>query len=373
MIENGALDQLQRLVEPAEITINGANPWDIQIYRPNECLAALGRGTLGVGEAYMEGWWDSKHLDQSLDRVMRSGILEKVVRSNPKSVVSWFQNAVQNPQSTRRAFQVGEAHYDLGNDLFEAMFDKRMVYSSGYWKDAENLDEAQEDKLELICKKIGLERGMRVLDIGCGFGSFAKYASQEYGAFVTGISVSREQTKYAREYCKDLPTSFFEMDYREVAGEFDRVVSIGMFEAVGRKNFRTFMQVVSDHLVSGGLFLLHTIGTNESLDNRDPWINKYIFPHGEIPSANRIAQAHEGIFVMEDWHNFGLDYDKTLMAWHKNFEDNWDELRPKYGDKFKRVWDFYLLSCAASFRSRRNNLWQIVLSKDYFDRYESVR
>ncbi len=152
-------------------------------------------------------------------------------------------------------------------------------------------------------------------------------------------------------------------DYRELKGQYDCIVSVGMFEHVGYKNYKNFMKVVHRCLKEDGLFLLHTIGRNYSGRATEPWINKYIFPNGMTPSAQQISAAIEGLFVVEDWHNFGQDYDATLMSWNKNFQSNFDQLKDLYDDRFKRMWEYYLLMCAGTFRARRNQLWQLVMSK----------
>jgi cyclopropane-fatty-acyl-phospholipid synthase len=243
------------------------------------------------------------------------------------------------------------------------MLDRGINYSCGYWKKAKTLDDAQEAKLDLICRKMGLRSGMKVLDIGCGWGGFAKYAAEKYGANIHGITVSQEQVIFANKFCQGLDVKIELKDYRELKGKFDRIVSIGMFEHVGCRNYRTFMKVIHRCLNADGLFLLHTIAGNVSVNSTDPWSNKYIFPNSMLPSAKQITSAAEGLFVLEDWHSFGQYYDKTLMAWHNNFTKNWTKLKDAYNERFYRMWTYYLLSCAGSFRSRKNQLWQIVFSK----------
>jgi len=277
-------------------------------------------------------------------------------------------------QSKHRAFEIGEKHYDLGNELFQNMMDKRMVYSCAYWNDAQTLDDAQDNKLDLICRKLGLQPGMKILDIGCGWGSYAKYAAEKYKVKVIGITVSKEQVDLGRILCAGLPVEIRLLDYRDLDDKFDHIVSVGMIEHVGYKNYRTYMEVVHRCLKDDGLFLLHTIGGNKSVTSVDPWMNKYIFPNGMLPSIKQLGSAIEGLFVMEDWHNFSADYDKTLIAWHKNLEENWDKIKSNYEERFHRMWDYYLLSCAGSFRARRNQLWQIVLSKKgILGGYKSIR
>lgn len=310
----------------------------------------------------MDGWWDCERLDKFIYRILLHK-LENSVRQNRRLLLKALHAKVLNRQSKKRAFLIGKRHYDLWNDLFKHMLDRRMTYSCAYWKDAKNLDDAQEAKLDLICRKIGLQPGMSVLDIGCGWGSFISYAMEKYNIKAVGITVSKEQVEFAKELCRGLPVEILIQDYREIKGKFDCIVSIGMFEHVGYKNYRTFMRIVHQYLKDDGLFLLHTIGGNKSVTSTDPWIDKYIFPNGMLPSIMQIGKAIEGLFVMEDWHNFSADYDKTLMAWHENFSKYWGELESSYDERFYRMWKYFLLSCAGAFRSRENQLWQIVLSK----------
>jgi cyclopropane-fatty-acyl-phospholipid synthase len=352
----------QRLLSLAEIEINGSNPWDIQVYDDTFYRRVLDRGTLGLGESYMDGWWDCEKLDEFFYRVLRAQ-LDTRIKRNYRLLLSILLAKLMNLQSRRRAFHIGEKHYDTGNELFECMLDKRMVYSCAYWKDSSTLDEAQESKLDLICRKLGLKPGMRLLDIGCGWGSFAGYAAEKYGVSVVGITVSREQVELGKTLCNGLPVEIRLQDYRDIDDTFDHIVSLGMIEHVGYKNYREYMKVVHRCLKDEGLFLLHTIGGNRSVTSTDPWINRYIFPNGMLPSIKQLGAAIEELFIMEDWHNFSADYDKTLMAWYTNFRAKRHPLIPRYDDRFLRMWEYYLLSCAGAFRARSNQLWQIVLSK----------
>lgn len=368
-----AREFVTELLKKADIEIGGTRPQDIVVHDERLYNRVIRYGTVGLGEAYMDGWWDANALDVFIDTVLRAH-LEKVVQINFASVIAIAKAFIFNQQSGKDAFKVGEVHYDLGNDLYEAMLDKRMVYTCGYWKDAKNLDEAQEAKLDLVCRKIGLKKGDHILDIGCGWGSFAKFAAEKYGASVVGITISKEQALLARERCKGLDIDIRVQDYREMREQFDHIVSIGMLEHVGPKNYRDYFEVARRCLKPDGLFLLHTIGDNISRVTSDPWITKYIFPGGVIPSIAQIGKATEGLFVMEDWHNFGPDYDTTLTAWFTNFDAAWSTLRAKYGDRFYRMWKYYLLTCAGSFRARETHLWQIVLSKNGIPGgYTSVR
>lgn len=345
----------------ADVKIGGARSWDIHLTNDQFYSRVLSQGSLGLGESYMDGHWDVERLDEFICKVVVAR-LERHAHSI-KLLIPVVKSALLNLQTRARASQVAERHYDLGNEFFRHMLDKRLVYTCGYWKVASTLDEAQEAKLNLVCQKIGLKSGMRILDIGCGWGSFAKFAAEVYGAKVVGITVSRNQLEFAREHTQGLPVEIRLQDYREVNEKFDHIVSLGMFEHVGHKNHRTYMQVVSSCLKDEGLFLLHTIGDNITTINTDPWITKYIFPNGDLPSLRQITRAIEELFIVEDMHNFGVDYDKTLMAWFNNFDQAWPALKDEYGERFYRMWKFYLLSCAGAFRARKLQLWQIVLTK----------
>lgn len=355
-------NKVQRLLESADVRINGDRPWDIQVKNDDLYGRVLQEGSLGLGEAYMDGWWEAEQLDDFFHRILSADLERKVTKSFTK-ILNRARELLWNPQSVNRSFEVGKRHYDIGNDLYEAMLDKRMVYTCGYWDGANTLEEAQKNKLDLVCRILDLNQGDRVLDIGCGWGSFARYAAEEYGAEVVGITVSEEQAKLARERCENLPVEIRMQDYRSVDELFDHIVSLGMFEHVGNKNYRTYMQTVNRCLSEDGIFVLHTIGGNRSVRNTDPWIEKYIFPNSMIPSVRQIGLAIEDLFVMEDWSNHGPDYDKTLMAWYRNFTESWEQLKERYSQRFYRMWEYYLLSSAGSFRARKNNQWQIVLTK----------
>jgi len=362
MSRPSAKDLIDGLLQEAGITPNGDKPWDIHIYNDDFYPRVISDGPLGAGESYMDGWWDCKAIDQFIDRVRRAQ-LHNVLKGSKKVAWHYLKSKMLNLQSMNRAFQVGEQHYDVGNDLYSEMLGRTMAYTSAYWLKAKNLDEAQEAKFDLVCRKINLEPGMSVLELGCGFGSFAIYAAKNYGVSAKGVTVSKEQAKWGKKHSKGLPVDINLQDYRTVEGQYDRVISIGILEHVGYKNYREYMEVAHRCLKDDGIAFVHTIGGNVSATAADPWITRYIFPNGMIPSIAQIGKAMEGMFVMEDWHNFGPYYDKTLMAWHENFERAWPRLCDTYGDRFYRMWRFYLLACAGSFRSRHLQLWQIVMTK----------
>ncbi len=359
---NKLKQKAQEFFSTADITLDGNRPWDIQVHSDSVYRRVFANPTLGLGETYVDGGWDCKALDQFFTRFSKC-VGSKLMLMRLPIIWGALKPRLFNLQTKSRSLAVAQQHYDIGNDLYQKMLDKRMLYTCAYWKNAKTLDQAQEAKLGLICRKLGLKPGMRVLDVGSGWGSFAKYAAEKHGVSVVGVNISKEQVSYGIELCKGLPVEFRLQDYRDINEKFDRIVAIGMIEHVGHKNYKTFMRVMHRNLKDDGLFLLHGIGGNSTIIYTDSWIHKYIFPGGEIPSIPQLGKAMEGMFVMEDWHNFGADYDKTLMAWFANFDKSWPSLQKKYGDRFYRAWKFYLLSSAGSFRARKSQLWQIVLSK----------
>lgn len=390
MSAKGTVEYLASL---AGIKINGTNPWDIQVLSGQFYERALQYGSLGLGESYMEGMWDCERLDQCIDRLLSARLRSKLMNPRfsfqhpeamlqyPSLIRQYMIASIFSRQSKERALQVAAAHYNLGNDLYRAMLDRRLVYSCGYWHDVSSLDAAQELKLELACRKLRLEQGNRVWDIGCGFGSWMKYAAEHYGIECVGDTISQPQINLGKELCAGLPVEIRFRDYREAldSGEkYDRCVSIGMFEHVGYKNYRTFMEIVHRCLRDGGLFLLQTIGADRPMKSAEPWTEKYIFPNGMAPTISQIEQAAEGLLVIEDRHEFGPYYDPTLMAWDRNFVRNWDQLNARYehlvNGQFYRMWRYYLQSYAAAFRRGHLRLWQVLLSKNRVPvGYEPVR
>ncbi len=352
---------------------------------------------LGAGESYMDGDWDCDHLDQLFCEI-KTTRLDKQLKLSLwmwlRDIFLYLLSYLINVQSKNRSLVVGAKHYDLGTALYSKMLDKKMIYSCGYWKGAKNLDQAQINKLDLICRKLKFEPGMKVLDIGCGWGGFAKYAASNYGVDVLGITISKEQLKYAIEHSKvesgkenKGSTEYEFIDYRDLLhyGKykncFDAVVSIGMFEHVGIQNYRKYMEVVSFVLKDDGLTLLHTISQTKSRLENDPWFDKYIFPNSLLPTIQQISKAAEEILVIEDLHNFGSDYDKTLMVWHRNFNQNFQKInhersksgKSKFDERFKRMWNYYILSSAGMFRARDIQLYQVVFSKGLKEGYTGIR
>ncbi len=372
-MENIYKKAIEDLLSSAGIKINGDRSWDIHVFNEKFYQRILKEGSIGLGESYMEGWWKCSRLDEFIHRIFEAD-LENKIRKNLKLKWLILKSRLFNMQSRKKARKSISRHYDAGNELFKAMLDPLMIYSCGYWQKTNDLAKAQENKLELICQKLQLKTGQKILDIGCGWGGFPYYAAQNYGVEVVGITISKEQQSLARQRCANFPVEIRLQDYREVKGKFDRIVSVGMLEHVGHKNHKAFMNVISNNLKEDGLCLLHFIGGHESKYATDPWINKYIFPEGLIPSITQIGKALEHNFILQDLQNFGLYYDKTLMAWHRNFQEAWPNLKNAYNNFFYKMWEFYLCSSAASFRSKKLQLWQLVLSKKEFpELYNSIR
>lgn len=365
--------KVEAILTTAGVTINGPKGWDIQVHNPAVYQRVIAQSSLGLGESYLDGWWDCDELDAFFYLILKSGAADSVGLTVANLRLLLTANIV-NLQKKSRAFQIGQRHYDIGNDLYQAMLDKRLTYSCGYWRDAKNLDQAQAQKLDLICRKLNLKKGQKILDIGCGWGSLIQFAAQRYGVSAVGITVSKNQAELARQRCAGLPIEIRLQDYRDLHDQYDHIVSVGMFEHVGVKNYRTYFDVARRNLKDNGLFLLHTIASNVSAVATDPWISRYIFPNSMLPSAKQITSAIEGRFVLEDWHSFGPDYDQTLMSWYHNFEAAWPKLKNRYDERFYRMWRYYLLSCAGLFRARHAELWQIVLSKNGVPGgYQSIR
>ncbi len=360
MRANGKI--IERLLSEIGVRVDGPNPCDIRVRDERFYARVLKEGSLGLGESYVEGWWDCIQIDEFICRLLKGSIEEKI-RGNLRTLLSYLSARIFNPQKPSRAEIIARRHYDLGNALFFSFLDPLKQYSCGYFQETEDLAEAQRKKIDLICRKIDLQRRDHVLDIGCGWGGFARYAAEHYGCTVTAVNISDEQARYAREFCKGLPIKIVRDDYRKIRGLFDKIVSVGMFEHVGKKNYRAFMDVAHRCLKEGGIFLLHTIGGNVSRFDCDPWINRYIFPNGMLPSLAQIGKSLERLFVIEDVHNMGPHYDKTLMAWNDRFQKAWVSLKGKYDASFKRMWEYYLLSCAGAFRARNIQVWQIVMTK----------
>jgi len=358
-----AQDVMTNLLGSADIRINGARPWDIQVHDRRFFNRVLASGTLGFGESYMDGWWDCEALDEMCCRAIRAGLDKRFAFRLP-NFWALLTALIANQQTLRRARKVGRVHYDLSNDFFEAMLDPNMQYSCGLFAEGDDLASAQLRKLDWVCQRLRLRPGLRLLDIGCGWGGLARYAALHYGCQVLGITISQEQCRYAQRWCRGLDVEIQVRDYREVTDQFDRVASVGMVEHVGRKNYRTYMRTVARSLGKDGLFLCQGICGNSSHVYADPWIERYIFPNSMLPSLARLTRAAEGVFIVEDVKNIGPNYDPTLLAWEENFRSAWPRFANRYGERFRRMWRFYLLSCAGAFRARNLQVFSILFSKE---------
>ena len=351
--------RLERLFAIAGVEIDGPNAWDIRVHHEDFYSRVLANGSLGLGESYMDGWWDARDLDGFVYRLIAANLDERV--RTWRNVLAWLTASLINLQRRSRAFEVGRRHYDLGNPFYEGMLDNRMIYSCAFWENAHTLDQAQEAKLDLTLGKLGLERGQRVLDVGCGWGGALRYAVEKFGVSGVGITIAREQAAYARSANRDMPIDIRVQDYRELREKFDHAYSIGMFEHVGVRNYRTYMRVIHRCLKPDGRFLLHTIGQSKSVNHTDPWIHKYIFPNSMIPSRTQIETAIRGLFRIRSWQDIGPHYERTLLAWRANFERSWPRMASHFDERFRRMWQYFLSASAAAFRAKKLEVWQVLL------------
>jgi len=367
-------ETITALLSAACIAVNGPHPYDIQVHDERFYRRFLRDGRLGIGESYMDGWWDCADIDTFIYKLLMAQKMMRMRTRNIGFVSTALLSKLLPAGSLYRSTEIAEKHYDLDNDLFAATLDPYMQYTCGYWPEGvTNLNAAQEAKLDLICRKLQLKPGMSLLDVGCGWGGLSKFAAERYGAKVTGISVSKEQLAFAKNLCKGLDVDFRLLDYRNLNEQFDRIVTVGMIEHVGKQYYRGFMQKMKGALKEDGIYLLHTIGSNHSHFS-SPWLEKYIFPGCFSPSIAHLGHAIDDLFVMEDWHNIGPHYYKTLIGWHENFEAAWPTLSRKYDERFYRMWKFYLLSMAPGFKARVGQLWQIVLThKGLQPGYSTIR
>lgn len=371
---------LEVVLAPADIKINGMRPWDITVNSDNFYPRVFRDGIIGLGEGYMYGEWDCQDPVELVARFYK-GRIDTKIPTDPlllgRVLMDRMVHGVKRYlDRDSQARDLASTQYNLSTDLFKAFLDDRMLYTCGYWQNATTLEEAQDAKLDLTARKLGLDQkgGMRILDIGGGWGGLAIFMAERYAVNVASISISEEQIKEAEKRRLALPEEIacrienrFQ-DYRDVAdGPFDRVVVMGMIEHIGHRNFRSIMEVIHRNLAPDGLFLLHTIGVDiNGGEEKGNWLERYIFPGSEIPNAADLAASWRNLFVMEDWHNFGADYERTLVEWFKRFDQNWEKIRPMFepnAERFYRMWKLYLLGCAGGFRARASQLWQIVLSK----------
>ena len=371
--------EVEHILSEAGITINGKEAWDVKVNNPKFLERLISEQSIGAGESYMDGWWDCDRLDELFFRLTRAH-LERKLNAKWKLYYLWLKATVINYQSRTKADEVARTHYDIDNRFYELMLGKSMAYTCGYWKDAQTLDDAEFAKYDLCCRKLQLKPGDKVLELGCGWGGLAKYMAEKYQCEVVAIDIGTGPSTYAKVHCQDLPVTIYQCDYRDTAiynpngFKFDKIVSVGVLEHIGYKNYDEFLQIVKTFLNKDGLALIHSIGGNLTVKFCDPWIDKYIFPNGMLPSMPQFTKALEGKFIIEDHQNFGAYYVKTLLGWHKNFNDHWEELSQTHDERFRRMINYYLLSCAGSFRARSMQLWQFVLShQGIVNGYQSIR
>lgn len=362
MTDKSAESDVRALLARAGVAVGGGRPWDIRVGDARFYKRVLTGGSLAAGETYVDGWWESDRLDEFFHRVFKAGLYERLA-FDPWSSLRLRARRILDGGLPPRSSGGDGLRRVLGNDLFRAMLGARMSSTCAYWKDARGLDAAEEAKLELVCRKLELKPGLSVLDLGCGWGAFARYAAERHGVSVVGVDIADDQVALGRELCKGLPVALRVQDHREVRGRFDRVVSIGLMEHVPPKEHRASMAAAAQCLKADGIALVHAVARNAAGRARDPWLERTVLPRGAAPSLAGLAGAMEGSFVVEDVHNLGPHYDPTLLAWHENLALRWPELRGKYGDRLYRTLKFCLLSAAGSFRARRAQLFQIVLTR----------
>jgi cyclopropane-fatty-acyl-phospholipid synthase len=366
---------LEGLLAGSGVRIGGDRQWDIRVNRDRMYRRAL-RGSLGIGESYIDGDWDCDALDELFRRVLSSDAQNKPLIRVARGFKA-LHSRLTNLQTKSRSRAVAEEHYDLDHRMYALFLGPWNQYTCCFFDGTDDLERAEVLKLEMLCDKLELKAGDRLLDIGCGWGGFAKYAAATRGCEVTGISLSDQQIRYAVEYTKGLPVSIRRLDYRDLPDSglspFDKISIVGMIEHVGYKNYDTIMGVVHQMLKPDGLFLLHTIGNCEETTVVDPWIEKYIFRNSMAPAMGQLSGAAEGKFVIEDWENYGQHYVPTLQAWHDRFNANWDRIRAlptskPFDERFRRLWTYYLMSCKAAFDVEQLHLWQLVMTRRHSGR-----
>lgn len=324
--------------------------------------------SLGFGEGYMNG---DIEVEGDLNQVVRVGLSYiKLQKRTRQSLFNIFKLNILQSNSRKAAKQNISHHYDLGNDFYRLWLDLKMIYSCAYFRnDHDSLEQAQMQKIDMCCRKLQLKPNERLLDIGCGWGSLLINAAKNFGVQGTGITLSKEQLEYGRQQVSqeglEDRVHLEYLDYRELAQlnkTFDKIVSVGMFEHVGKANMKHFLENARKVLRPGGLLLLHTIGKTAE-EPTDSWIRKYIFPGGYLPDLGSILHntTHLGLDFI-DCENIRVHYSKTLDKWGKRFERNEKRIRTMFDDRFFRMWRFYLTSCSASFLHGGMHVFQLLFS-----------
>jgi cyclopropane-fatty-acyl-phospholipid synthase len=328
--------------------------------------SALRNGALGMAEAYMDGEID---IDGNLQAFLKfeSAPLYERMKLSLREKIKFAVSLLITRNTVRGAKKNVKHHYDLGNDFYQLWLDPSMTYTCAYFtRYGDTLAQAQNNKHEHICRKLRLEPGMTLVDIGCGWGAMLVYAAQRYGVIGVGYTISEEQAKWAKENIKRLGLEdriTIELkDYREAEGQFDRWVSIGMFEQIGKSFFDMFFSEITRILKPGGIGVLHTIGSSEPYTN-NPWIEKYIFPGGHLPQLGDLVDGMNGINLNPiDVEDLRLHYGQTLDSWYANFNRVENTVWEMYGERFVRMWRFYLNGAAQGFKWGTLRLYQIVFS-----------
>ena len=355
------------LLESADLHPNGPEPWDPQIRNEGFYDRVWASANLGLGESYMDGWWEAEALDETISRLLQADVKSYLTSVWKAFLIPYGREVLFNLQTGDGIFKVANVHYNLGNEVFRRTLDRRVTYSGVYWKDATTLDQAQDNKLDLLCRKLQLHRlpqGARLLDVGCGWGALLGFANERYGAIGTGVTIAQKQVEFCRQALAGKPIEIELRDFREVQGTYDAIVSVEAFEHFGPKNYQAFFDMVDRCLAPNGVLVLQTMGQNTTRPGSgDLWITRYIFPNSKLPSVAQIARAAERSFSIEDLHNLGDDYDRTYMAWAENFEAAWPDLKADYDERFYRMFRYYLRCFAGGFRARRIQLWQVVFSR----------
>jgi cyclopropane-fatty-acyl-phospholipid synthase len=352
---------VERILSTVDVRIGGSRPFDMQVHSDLFYKRVLLEGSVGLGESYMDGLWDCADLEELVFRFVESGI-ERRFRLLPGFVTMNALGHLVNRQP-RSLGERTSRHYNTDNDLFASFLGKYKNYSCAFYEEGDDLDTAQLKKMDLICDELCLRPGENVLDIGGGWGEIAKHMASR-GCRITSINIADEQMRAAREHCKGASVDVVKCDYRDVAGTFDKIAIIAMMSHVGHKNHRPLFETVHRHLAPDGLVFVDTVGSAVSLQNGNPWIDKYIFPGIVFPSIQQISRAVEGLFVIEAVRNFGASYVKTLRAWNANLRRAWPRLSHRHDERTRRMFEFFFLTVAGFFRARDFQNWYVVLSPE---------
>jgi cyclopropane-fatty-acyl-phospholipid synthase len=355
--------------------IKGTGPSGTVIVKNPELYDRIVRdGSLGMGEGYMEGWWDAENGDiASAIGVIISNHLEKAIRVSPSLLLSAASTKLFANVSRVRSKTNIQQHYDVGNDFYELFLDDNMAYTCAYQKDPnDTIEQMQDQKHERVARKLGLKAGESMVDLGCGFGGMLRYSAKNYGITGMGVTLSEGQYEWGNSKMKEegLQDKIrIELkDYRDMTGTFDKVVSIGLAEHTWQRGYETFIGKVSELLKDGGIGLVHTIGSTAApSETTEAWINKYIFPDGRLPRLEELVEEmrRAGLTVAHV-ENLKLHYAETLRHWKEKFNKNRDaiqKLGPQYNEQFIRMWDYYLQVCEAGFRYGDLQLYQILFCK----------